>query len=134
MKKVLVVKTTSYQLLDDAAIMAVQKWRFKPHTIERFYVPVSFSLAGWMADELRAARAHTTFAPAPVRPFSTWMNGVGGDGRFQLRIDLQTGRVTDVKILESTRDGRLDEAGVKAFRQWRFAPHTVDKVTIRVSF
>lgn len=133
-REVLVVRTTGYQLLDDAAVIALRKWRMKPHTFKVFYVPINFLMAGWVADELRAARVHTTFAPAPVVPFSTRMHGVGGHGRFELKIDLQTGRVADVKIVESTSDSRLDDASLKAFRQWRFVPHTVETVTIPVTF
>ena len=132
--EVIVTKTTGHRVLDDAVVLTLRKWRLKPHTFKEFDVPINFSMSGWMEDELRAARVHTTFAPAPVIPFSIWMSGLGGHGVFQLKIDPQTGRVTDVMVLETTRHGRLDDASVKAFRQWRFVPHTVDSVTIPLTF
>ncbi len=133
-REVIVTKTTGHRVLDDAVVVALRKWRIRPHAFKAFYVPINFSMSGWIADELRAARVHATFAPAPVVPLSTRMHNVRGHGRFQLRIDPQTGRVTDVTILESTSDGRLDNASVKAFQQWRFVPHTVETVTVPVSF
>ena len=130
---VIVKKTTGYRVLDDAAVIALRKWRLKPHAFKAFSVPIDFSVGGYVADELSAARAHATFAPAPVVPFSTRMHGVRGHGRFQLWIDPGTGRVREVKILESTSDVRLDDAALKAFRQWRFVPHTVSSVTVPIT-
>jgi TonB family protein len=38
-------KRTGYQLLDVAALKALINWRFKPHSVTKVHVPVTFFLA-----------------------------------------------------------------------------------------
>jgi TonB family protein len=38
-------KTTGYQLLDVAALKTLIKWRFKPYSVAKAHVPVTFFLA-----------------------------------------------------------------------------------------
>jgi TonB family protein len=97
-------------------------------------VPINFQMSAEEAAVLRRLRAHLVWAVAPVTPIDTRMHGIGAAGRFQLTIDPNTGRVTDIKIVQTTRDRRLDEAGIKALRQWRFAPHTERAITVPLSF
>jgi TonB family protein len=40
--------------------------------------------------------------------------------------------VSDVKILETTRDWQFDTAAVRAYRQWRFRPHTLTKFIVQI--
>ena len=37
-----VVKSTGYKVLDDAAIVALRQWRFKPHVIWKSHIPIEF--------------------------------------------------------------------------------------------
>jgi len=48
--------------------------------------------------------------------------------------DPRTGLVTEVQILETTHDIRLDEAAVKTLRQWRFRPQTLRKFVVPIEF
>lgn len=36
-------KSIGYKILDDAALNAFRQWRFKPGTIRRFRIPISFT-------------------------------------------------------------------------------------------
>jgi TonB family protein len=129
-----VVKSTGHTILDTAAIKALRRWQVKPRSLAKIEVPISFYLEGERAALLRALRGNLISGPAPKAPLETRLHNIGGYGRFQLKIDPETGGVIDVKILQSTSDRRLDDASLKAFRQWRFVPHTVEIVTVPVSF
>jgi protein TonB len=37
-------KTTGYKILDDAALQAFSRWRFKPGTVSKIYMPITFKL------------------------------------------------------------------------------------------
>ncbi len=132
--KVLVVQSTGYQLLDAAAIGAIRRWRVKPHTIEAFYVPLDFRIGGAVGKQLRVARTHTTYAPAPVYPYAMYRYGVHASGRYQITVDSETGRVTNVKVLATSRVLSLDQSCLATFRRWRFVPHTVKTLTVNFSF
>ena len=43
-KSITVQKTTGHKILDMACLTAFIKWRFKPHTVIRVWIPVKFSL------------------------------------------------------------------------------------------
>lgn len=132
--KVVIVKSTGHKLLDDAAIGAIRHWRAKPHTLETFYIPLVFKMGGWIGDQLQAARAHTTYAPAPVVPLGLAAYGYHSGGHYRLTVDPKTGVVTDVKVVERSRAITFDQACLRTFRQWRFVPHTVTTVVVPASF
>jgi TonB family protein len=131
---VTVVKSTGHAILDKACIETFYQWQVKPNAFEKMIVPINFHMSGEEAAVLRRLRAHLVWAVAPVAPIDTRMHGIGGAGHFQLTIDPNTGRVTDIKIVKTTGDRRLDEASIKALRQWRFAPHTESTITVPVTF
>ncbi len=54
----------------------------------------------------------------------------GGYGLYRMIVDPNTGRVVEVKVLDTSSSARIDDAALKAFRQWRFRPHTVTSATI----
>ncbi len=132
--KVVVVKSTGHKLLDDAVIGSVRHWRAKPHMLESFYVPVDFKMGDWVGDQLQAARAHTTYAPAPVVPLGLAVYGHHSGGHYQLTVDSKTGRVTDVKVVERSRAITFDQSRLRTFREWRFVPHTVTTLVVPASF
>jgi TonB family protein len=58
-----------------------------------------------------------------------------GSGVLILHVDRKTGEVTSVTIRKSTGYKVLDDAGLKAFRQWRFRPGTVtEPIWMPISF
>ncbi len=133
-REVAVVHSSGHPILDQAALGALRQWRIKPHTFEKIKIPFNFEIDGERAAFLRAAGRNLLYAVQPHYPFEANEHGVAGQGRFQLIINPSTGLVNDVQILETTRDRRLDEAAVKALRQWRFRPHTLTKLKVPVSF
>ncbi len=132
--KVEVRQSTGYKELDAAAIAALRRWRVKPNTMSSILVPISFEMGGYIGDQLRAARKHAIYSPAPIYPYSLWRYGVHSGGKFQLTVDPKTGLVTDVKTLASSRVRPLDQSCLQTFRRWRFEPHTVSSVVISFSF
>jgi TonB family protein len=133
-REVAVVHSSGHPILDQAALGALRQWRIKPHTFEKIKVPFNFELDGERAALLRAVGHNLLYAVQPRYPLEAGAHGVAGRGRFQLIINPSTGLVNDVQILETTHDGRLDAAAVKALRQWRFRPHTLTKLNVPVSF
>jgi TonB family protein len=137
--RVEVTRSTGYGVLDQAALVALRKWRVKPHTFEVINVPVDFGLNGLKATTGRQAtedRGHGNilYAPWPHFPFAAVAHGVAGKGRFRLSIDTRTGSVTDVQILETTHDKRLDDSAVKTLRQWRFKPNSIRSFDVPIDF
>jgi len=61
-------------------------------------------------------------APQPEYPLEARLRYERGSGVFLLRAKIHSGRVTQVVIARTTGYRSLDEAAVKAFRQWRFKP------------
>ena len=136
-RKVTVLHSTGYALLDQAAIDSLSKWRIKAHRANAIKVPVNFGIEGETAARLRGDDPNVLYAVPPHFPVLAAGLGVNHayprHGRFQLYIDPSTGRVTDVKILETTGLGSFDTAAVRAFRQWRFRPRTLTQFVIPMS-
>jgi TonB family protein len=124
---VTVLKSTTHKLLDDAAVTAFMKWRFKPHAAETADVPVTFTLQG---KRLSEARRLAVYAVEPDQPVTFH----SGNGVFRFIIDYETGQTTDVKIIRSTGRVSFDQAVIKAYRQWRFVPHKVHTIDTTVGF
>ena len=113
-----IVKSTAHKILDDAAIFALRRWRFRPHTLRKIIIPVNFSLRGVPVD--RAQRL-ATWCVEPNLPV-TWHHGTAV---YRFIVDYESGRVSDVQIIKSSGLPKFDEAVVTAYRQWRFPPHQV---------
>ncbi|MFN2540936.1 MAG: energy transducer TonB, partial [Chthoniobacterales bacterium] len=45
-----------------------------------------------------------------------------GSGVLRLTLDLKTGSVTNVVVIQSTRVPALDRSAIEAFRHWRWKP------------
>jgi TonB family protein len=133
-REVTVIHSSGHAILDQAALRALHQWRIKPHTFEKIKVPFTFELDGKRAALLRALGPNLLYAVQPHYPLAASAHGVTGRGQFQLLINPSTGLVTDVQILETTHDQRLDAAAVKAFRQWRFRPRTLQKLVVPIDF
>jgi TonB family protein len=133
-REVTVLHSTGYALLDETAIASLRKWRIKPHISNHIKVPVNFQMEGETAARLRGIDPNVLYGPPPHFPIVAAGLGVNPAyprrDRFQLSIDPSSGLVTDVKILETTGRWSFDNAAVRAFRQWRFRPHTLTKFVI----
>ena len=133
-RNVSIVQSSGHEVLDKAGMESLRQWRFKPHTIETLNIPLVFELKGGFNGQLKTARAHAVFSPSPVYSFRARHDLLQGEGTYLLTIDYDSGRVMNVNVLRSTNSGVLDEAALKAFRQWRFGPRTLRKLTIPLRF
>jgi TonB family protein len=133
-REVSVVHSSGHEILDQVAVGALHQWRIKPHTFDKIKVPFNFELDGERAALLRAIGDNLLYAVQPQYPLAAAAHGVAGRGRFQLTINPSTGLVTDVQILETTHDQRLDAAAVKALRQWRFRARTLQRLVVPIDF
>ena len=61
-------------------------------------------------------------APKPYYSEFTAAHHFKGSGLFILRIRVNTGRVVEVRVVQSTRHPALDAAAVRALNDWRFKP------------
>jgi TonB family protein len=134
-----VEQSTGYKILDDAAISGLSKWRVKPHTYHKVLVPFAFHLGSMPDDSVykrfQEACRYATYTPLPKAPRRASHDYARlGNGWYQLTIDTRTGRVTDVKVVDTTRSAQLDDAARKTFLQWRFQPNTVWSVTLPAFF
>jgi TonB family protein len=87
-----------------------------------------------VSPETKKRSALVIYAPRPAYPFVAWRNEYSGEGVALLEVDKRTGSVTSATMLKSTGRRILDDAALKAFRQWRFKPGTVAKVKVPIRF
>jgi TonB family protein len=66
--------------------------------------------------------ATVAYAPDPEYPLEAKQRHERGSGVFLLRVNIHSGRVTQVVIGRSCGYKSLDDAAVKGFLQWRFKP------------
>lgn len=129
-----VIKSAGAREFDTAALKALHKWRFAPRTGKSVLIPIQFSTPNETSNQLREARKNAIFAPTPSYPTAARFEDMQRWGVYQFIIDYETGRVTDVKVLQTTGSGKLDDPIVATFRKWLFYPHTVRTVTVRFGF
>lgn len=117
-----VMKSTGHKILDDSAIEALQRWRFKPGIMSSTVkMPITFT--HHVFEELWAsARAQALSTPRPDYPDAVRDRGITGQGVFIANLDSKTGTVRSVATLRSTGNELLDQAALKALRQWKFKP------------
>jgi TonB family protein len=83
---------------------------------------------------VQSAKALATFAPSPRYPTDERGRRPTGRGIVVMEIDQKTGRVTSAKMEKSTGNKLLDDAALEAFRQWRFRPGTIRRVSSPITF
>jgi TonB family protein len=116
------------------------------HTALRIVVILSLTIACADAVQPKAAmfdtrdstqykelNRHVIYMERPVYPISARIRRKTGSGLFWMHFD-KSGRVTAVKILESTKQPELDNAAVYAFYRWRCRPGQVYEAIIPVTF
>jgi TonB family protein len=74
------------------------------------------------------------YTPRPVYRPEWAKQGLTGKGVALVTIDQQTGKVSGVRMLESTGNKQLDGAALEAYSQWRFQPGTGSQVKIPIEF
>jgi TonB family protein len=74
------------------------------------------------------------YTPRPVYRPEWAKQGLAGKGVVLVSIDQQTGKVTGVRMLQSTGHKQLDGAALEAYSQWRFQPGTGSQVQIPIEF
>jgi TonB family protein len=74
------------------------------------------------------------YTPRPVYRPEWAKQGLSGKGVALVTIDQQTGKVTGVRMLQSTGNKQLDGAALEAYSQWRFQPGTGSQVKIPIEF
>src|SRR4029077_18331475 len=79
-------------------------------------------------------RPKAIYTPKPVYRPEWAKQGLTGNGVVLVTIDQQTGRVTGVRMLQSTGNKQLDGAALEAYSQWRFQPGTGSQVKIPIEF
>jgi hypothetical protein len=57
-----------------------------------------------------------------------------GKGLFLLDFNYETGRVTDVHVLQSTGSAKLDAASIRAFKLWRCKPRTYTHIKVPMTY
>jgi TonB family protein len=74
------------------------------------------------------------YAPYPKYPVDLVRRGIRGHGLFRLSFDSKTGRVTEVKVLNSTGYVILNELAAKALLQWRTRPGVISSLRVPITF
>lgn len=117
--------------LDDETVWTLSHWRFKPGTVEKVRVPITFSLSGpGVSYEVRVVRApamdqvlapflgkgNVIKAPMPKYPLPwTWKQG---RGVYEIHVN-KAGAPTEVKILKPSGESTFDKVTVDTLYQWR---------------
>jgi TonB family protein len=72
--------------------------------------------------------------PRPEYPYEARRNRITGSGIIVLELDRTTGKVKAAYMAPSTGSTILDQAGLGAFRHWRFKPGTPSPIKIPIAF
>jgi TonB family protein len=122
--------STGYQLLDNAALNAFRRWQFKPGTVSKAKVPITFTMDGGVELIVREIKdvgaslapflgtGTVLSAPQPRYPLRPPWTDKQGDGKYELHVG-KNGKVEEVKILESSGDPTFDRVAVDTLRKWR---------------
>jgi TonB family protein len=80
----------------------------------------------WQHDMIKAV--------APIYPDRDRILRHEGEGLFQLMLDLKTGSVAKVTVIQSTGFPALDTSAVTSLRQWRWKPGKWREIDVPVRF
>ena len=131
-KRVFMAISTGAKILDDAAIDAFSRWRFKPGAPPFIKTPISFTLADGrggtnyyassrsMDDVLASFLGKGTVVkgPIPAYPRSPKWTHKTGKGVYELHAG-SDGRVQRVRVVKSSGDEVFDREAVKTLGAWR---------------
>ena len=74
------------------------------------------------------------YSVPPEYPREARDNGLTGKGVAIIKVDPATGQVTSVSMVKSTGHDVLDNAVLRALRQWRFRPRGITTFEIPIQF
>ena len=104
------------------------------HVLTLAAAPEKSTPRGSRTISVEEAATLAIYTPAPQYPLEARMKRATGRGMALLEIDSRTGTVTSARMVQSTGWGILDNAALKALRQWRFKPGAVRKARIPINF
>jgi TonB family protein len=73
-------------------------------------------------------RQSLVYGPQPDYPAEARARHLIGSGMFLIRVPVKTGRVIEVRVVQSTGQALLDAAAVAALKQWRFKPGAIPPI------
>jgi TonB family protein len=133
-QKVQIVHSSGSAALDKAAVDSLRRWRVKPQTLDKVYVPISFTLPAHQDDRtLSQTKRDVLYSPYPRFPAAYAFDFASAKGTFELQIDQTTGLVTSVRVLDTMGEDRLDIFASRTFRLWRFRPHTLSRFVVTMN-
>jgi len=129
---VVMATSTGVRSLDDETISTFRRWRFKPGTVSKVRIPISFTLSRGGGSIVRVEKAlpmdqvlapflgkeSVINAPMPVYPSSQPWTPKEGRGVYEIHVD-KGGAVTEVKILKSSGDPTFDKVIGDTLHKWR---------------
>jgi TonB family protein len=80
----------------------------------------------WMADAIKKQR--------PDYPYELRARHVAGNGLFRVTLDMTTGSVSKVAMVQSTGVTALDNSAMKALRQWQWKPGKWKEIDVPITF
>ncbi len=123
--------STSIPILDDAATSTFRRWRFKPGTVSKVRIPITFSLSGpGVSYEVRVVRAPAmdqVLAPflgkgnvikASMPKYPLPWTSKEGRGVYEIHVN-KAGAVNEVEILKASGDPTFDKVTADTLHQWR---------------
>jgi TonB family protein len=123
--------STGHAMLDHAATQAFRQWRFKPGTVARARVPITFTIGGrpifyldvkqTPVDDVLArflGKGTLLRGSFPEYPHPTQWTRKQGTGVYELHVQ-KDGSVGAVKVLQPSGDETFDRVTVKTLRKWR---------------
>ena len=81
-----------------------------------------------------AGRRAMLAAPAPEYPAEARAKRISGAGKYDVWMRIDTGMVTRVDVLRSTGSRLLDDAAIRALKQWRSRPNTASHIQVPIRF
>ena len=101
-----------------------------------FVAVVSASTLGAQAASPTATVSlpQAVYSPGPIYRPEWAKQGLTGKGVVLVSIDTNTGKVSGVRMLQSTGSKALDGAALEAYSQWRFKPGSVPQVKMPIEF
>jgi TonB family protein len=80
----------------------------------------------WIQDEVKTVK--------PDYPYTERAHRIGGFGLYRVTLDLKTGSVTKVTVIQSTGVPVLDDNATKALWQWLWKPGKWKEINVPIAF
>ena len=142
------IKKGKHEILNQAAIDALEQWKYEPAIIEGKLMPVEFTvtcrfkLKNKSKEDLIKIPENTKLKRVkevkPIYPEAARKANKSGEVTLEVVIDTE-GNVKDVKVIEGEYD-ILNQAAVDAVKQWKYEPYKINdtpqkvRYTVKVQF